>query len=78
MIQKGTCTPVFTASVFTTAKTGRQPECPSIEQRMKRRRTGINGTLLGHRKNETVPAAAVSTDREIIIPSELSQVISLM
>ena len=28
-IEKGTCTPVFTAALFTTAKTWKQPKCPS-------------------------------------------------
>ena len=35
IIQKDTCTPVFTASLFTIARTWKQPKCPSIDgQRM--------------------------------------------
>ena len=30
-IEKDTCTPVFTAALFTTAKTCKQPKCPSTE-----------------------------------------------
>ena len=30
IIQKGTCTPVFTVALFTTARTWKQPRCPSI------------------------------------------------
>ena len=30
IIKKNTCTPMFTAALFTTAKTQKQPKCPSI------------------------------------------------
>ena len=33
--QKDTCTPVFTAALFTTAKTWKQPKCPSPEDWIK-------------------------------------------
>ena len=29
LIQKGTCTPIFIAALFTTARTWKQPKCPS-------------------------------------------------
>ena len=32
LIQKDTCTPMFTAALFTTAKTWKQPKCPSTEE----------------------------------------------
>ena len=32
IIQKDTCTPIFIAPLFTTAKTWRQPTCPSTEE----------------------------------------------
>ena len=32
LIQKDTCTPVFTAALFTTAKTWKQPQGPSTEE----------------------------------------------
>ena len=35
MIQKDTCTPVFIAALFTTAKTRKQPKCPSTEEWIK-------------------------------------------
>ena len=31
IIQKDTCTPVFTAVLFTIAKTWKQPKCPSTD-----------------------------------------------
>ena len=33
--QKYTCTPVFTAALFTTAKKWKQPKCPSIDEWIK-------------------------------------------
>ena len=35
IIQKDAHTPVFTTAVFTTAKTWKQPECPSTEEWVK-------------------------------------------
>ena len=32
MIQKCTCTPVFTEVLFTIAKTWKQPKCPSTDE----------------------------------------------
>ena len=29
------CTPMFTASLFTVAKTGKQPQCPSVDDWIK-------------------------------------------
>ena len=36
LIQKDTCTPVFTAALFTIAKTWKQPKCPSTNTRIKK------------------------------------------
>ena len=30
--EKDTCTPMFTSALFTTAKTQKQPKCPSTEE----------------------------------------------
>ena len=35
IIQKDTCTPMFTAALFTTAKTRKQPKCASTDERIK-------------------------------------------
>ena len=32
IIQKETCIPMFTAALFTIAKTQKQPKCPSTEE----------------------------------------------
>ena len=36
LIQKGTCTPKFIASLFTIVKTQKQPKCPSMEWCIKK------------------------------------------
>ena len=36
MIQKDTCTSVFTEALFTIAKTWKQPKCPSTEEWIKK------------------------------------------
>ena len=35
LIQKDTCTGMFTATLFTTAKTGKQPKCPLADEWIK-------------------------------------------
>ena len=36
MIQKDTCTLIFTAALFTIAKTWKQPKCPSTQEWIKK------------------------------------------
>ena len=36
IIQKDTCTPMFTAALFTIAKTQKQPKCPSTKEWIKK------------------------------------------
>ena len=36
IIQKDTCTPVFTATLFTKARTWKQPKCPSTDEWIKK------------------------------------------
>ena len=36
IIQKDTCTPMFTAALFTIARTWKQPKCPSTDERIKK------------------------------------------
>ena len=36
IIQRDTCTPVFTAALFTIARTWKQPKCPSTDERIKK------------------------------------------
>jgi len=36
LIQKDVCTPLFTAALFTIAKTWKQPKCPSMDEWIKK------------------------------------------
>ena len=83
LIQKDTGNLMFIAALFTIAKIGKQPECPSAEEWIKKMvcayvlmcahvHTRTPG-LLALKKNEIMPFAATCMDLEIIIPSEVSQ-----
>ena len=66
LIQKGTCTPMFIAVLFTIAMIQKQPECPWTDEWMKMWCISISisicthththaGILLSHKKNEMFP-----------------------
>ena len=73
IIQKDTCTPMFTAALFTIAKTWKQPKCPLTDEWIKKMWYIHNGILLSQKKNEIMPFAAIWMDLEIITLSEVSQ-----
>ena len=76
LIQKVTCTPVFTAALCTTARTWKQPKCPSTEEWIKKIRYIYIYRLeyyLAIKKNKTMPFAATWMNLEIIILSEVRQ-----
>ena len=51
IIKKDTCMPMFIAALFTTARTWKQPKCPSTEEWIKKMWVHIyNGILLSHKK----------------------------
>ena len=64
---------MFTAALFTIAKTWKQPKCPSTDEWIKMWYIYIMEYYSAIRKNEKMPFAATQTDLEIIIPSEVSQ-----
>ena len=64
---------MFTAALFTAAKTWGRPECPSTEERIKQMRYRHEGILLSRKKNEMMPCAATWMDSETITLSEASQ-----
>ena len=41
---------MFTAALFTAARTGKQPRCPSTDEWIKKMWYIYNGTLLSHKK----------------------------
>ena len=74
IIQKDTCTPVFIAALFTIAKTRKQPNCPSIEEWIKKMCYIYTMEYYSAiKKNEIMPFAAIWMDLEIIILNEVSQ-----
>ena len=50
LIQKDTCTPMFTATLFTITKTWKQSKCPSIDDWLEDVVYIYNGILLSHKK----------------------------
>ena len=70
---------MFTAALFTIAKTWKQPKCPSTEEWIKKmwcvhtHTHTHNRILLSIKKNEIMPFAETCMDLEIIIQSEVSQ-----
>ena len=74
MVRKDTCTPMLIAALFTIAKTWTQPNCPSIDEWIKK--TWYIHTMeydSAIKKNEIMSFAATWMDLEIIILSEVSQ-----
>ena len=72
MIQKDPCTPMFTAALFTTAKTWKPPRCPLTDEWIKK--LWYIYTMQYYsaiKKNEIMPSAATWMDAEIVILSEL-------
>ena len=62
------------AALFTTAKTWKQPKCPSTDEWIKK--MGYKHTMEYYsaiKKNEIMPSAVTWMDIEIIILSEVSQ-----
>ena len=73
-IQKEICTPMFTAALFTIAKTWKQPKCPlTVEWIKKMSNIHTVEYYSAIKKNEIMPFAATWMQLEIIIPSEVSQ-----
>ena len=73
IIQKDTCTPMFTAALFTTAKTRKQPKCPLTDEWVKMSYIYTVEYYSAIKKNEIMPFAATWMQLEIIILSEIGQ-----
>ena len=74
IIQKDTCTPVFTAGLFTTAKTWKQPKCPLTQEWIKQMWYTYSMEYYSTiKKSEIMPFAATWISLESIILNEVSQ-----
>ena len=72
MVWKDACTPVFISALYTIAKPGKQPKCPSTDEWIKKMWYIYTMEYYSAmRKNEIMPCAATWMDREIIILSEV-------
>ena len=68
---------MFITALFTTAKTWKQPKCPSTEEWIKKMwyiYIYIFNGILVIKKNEIMPFAGTWMDLEMIILSEVSQI----
>ena len=73
LIRKDICTPMFIAALFTTAKTWKQPKCPSTDEWIKQMWYLYKMEYYSAIKlNEIMSFATTWMDLEIIILSEVS------
>ena len=74
VIQKDTCTPMFTAALFTRARTWKQPKCPSTEEQIKKMWYIYTMEYYSAiKRNEIGSCVEVWMDLESVIQSKLSQ-----
>ena len=74
MVQKATCTPIFIATLFTIAKTWKQPKCPSTDEWIKKMwHIYTMEYYSAIKKNETELFIVRWMDLESVIQSEVSQ-----
>ena len=74
IIQKDSCTTMFTAGLFTIARTWKPPKCPSTDEWIKKMWHIYTMEYYSSiKKNEIMIFAATWMDLEIIILSEVSQ-----
>ena len=72
IMQKYICTPMFTAALLTTAKTGEQPKCPSTQKWIKMWYIYAMEYYSAIKKNEITSFAVTQMDLESVTMSEVS------
>jgi hypothetical protein len=70
---RGTCTPMFTAALFTIAKLWKQPRCPTTDEWIKKMCLYTMEFYSVAKKNEILSFTSKWMDLENIILSEVSQ-----
>ena len=74
IIQKDTCTPLFTAALFTIARSWKQPKCPSTDEWIKKMRYIYTMEYYSAiKRNEIGSFVEMCMDLETVIQSEVSQ-----
>ena len=69
IIQKDTCTPTFTAALFTIARSRKQPKCPSTDEWLIYTMEYYSAI----KRNEIESFAETCMDLETVIQNEVSQ-----
>ena len=72
-LEKDTCTCMFTAALFTIAKTWKQPKCLSTDERIKKWYIYTMEYYSAIKKNKIMPFAATWIELETLILGEISQ-----
>ena len=74
IIQKDTCTPMFIATLFTIARSWKQPKCPSTDEQIKKMWYIYTMECYSAiKRNETGSFVTTWMDLETVIQSEVSQ-----
>ena len=74
IIQKDTCTPMFTAALFTIARTWKQPKCPSTDEWLKKMCYIYTMEYYSDiKRNEIESFVETWMDLETVIQSEVSK-----
>ena len=71
--EKDTCIPVFTAALFTIARTWKQPRCPSTDEWIKKLYIYTMEYYSSIKRNAFESVAKRWTNLEPVIQSEVSQ-----
>ena len=72
-IQKNLCTPMFRAALLTTAKCWKQPQCPSVNEWIRKLVHYTMEYYTAQRKKELLPFMTAWMELESMMLSEMSQ-----